>query len=542
MSAIAKSAAPAPISAPAAGSAPVGAGEPFAALFAGEALPDGDSPDGASDPAKAEGDKPDEDRAAPADPAMLLPLLDQQRLLQPVVVPPAQATDGPAAVQAKAGADGVVATAKTRTESAAAMPVTTRIATVNQVAGPPELPQPVKLEPAPSEGAAPDLLAHAAETPDGALPTTLTGQAEPKPTVTRPVETKPLEPQSIDGAPAPARATKVSKAAPAALVEPPKANPEGVPVSQDDPAVPGRKAPTETPETEPASNVAKPVAAKAADIGNAAPVIAQGTESSRKVAIPPDVQHASDTTSEVKLSETVAPEVTGQLAKPAVPRPRVPLAAFARESAKVAAADEAGKAAVAPGATNVDPLATTETKTTTLLDLRSAPLTAPAAPRQDPAQAAPAQPNLGAALADKALHLSKDGAWIDQLARDIANTSGSDGAMRFRLAPEHLGTLRVEITQSDQGAHVRLHASSEAARQALSDAQPKLVAEARAQGVRIADTQVSYGGEGSQASDSGARQRAAAPQDVPLRTIRAASSTASTSASASEARRRDRYA
>ncbi len=84
--------------------------------------------------------------------------------------------------------------------------------------------------------------------------------------------------------------------------------------------------------------------------------------------------------------------------------------------------------------------------------------------------------------------------WLDQLARDIARTVGSDGQLRFRLNPEHLGSLHVEVSHGPDGASVRLSADSEAARAILADARPRLIAEAQAQGVRIADAQVSGGG------------------------------------------------
>jgi flagellar hook-length control protein FliK len=98
------------------------------------------------------------------------------------------------------------------------------------------------------------------------------------------------------------------------------------------------------------------------------------------------------------------------------------------------------------------------------------------------------------------LDLAADGAWLDQLAKDIA-AAGEDGApLRFRLNPETLGSLRVEVTQQRDGAAIRLTADTEAARAIIADAQPKLIAEARAQGVRISETHVDLG-QGSASGD-----------------------------------------
>lgn len=182
-------------------------------------------------------------------------------------------------------------------------------------------------------------------------------------------------------------------------------------------------------------------------------------------------------------------------------------------------------------AANAEPVAATPAQ----------PGVAPAKP--DAPVTAPVQPTITAALNEKVLDLGKNLRWIDQLARDIAAAGDSDRTMRFRLAPERLGALRVEITQSNEGAHVRLHASSEAAQQVLADAQPRLVAEARAQGVRIADSQVSFSSNGSDAQQQDdARQRApSTQQDVPFRAIRKSQSIPATAA-APERRRSDRYA
>jgi flagellar hook-length control protein FliK len=126
------------------------------------------------------------------------------------------------------------------------------------------------------------------------------------------------------------------------------------------------------------------------------------------------------------------------------------------------------------------------------------------------------------AMIERQLDLAADGEWLDQLARDIAGAGGTEGKMRFRLDPEHLGTLRVELAQSERGTSVRLTVDSEAARAIIAEAQPKLAAEARAQGVRIAETHVDLAG--GHAGDP--RRQEAERRDPQLRTARESSSPA----------------
>jgi flagellar hook-length control protein FliK len=116
------------------------------------------------------------------------------------------------------------------------------------------------------------------------------------------------------------------------------------------------------------------------------------------------------------------------------------------------------------------------------------------------------------------LDLAHEGEWLDRLARDIASTAGGEGnPLRFRLNPETLGTLRVEITHDRNGAAVRLTADTEAARTIIADAQPRLVAEARAQGVRISETHVDLG---SQTASGDPRRQNSAFEEAPVRTAR----------------------
>jgi len=140
---------------------------------------------------------------------------------------------------------------------------------------------------------------------------------------------------------------------------------------------------------------------------------------------------------------------------------------------------------------------------------------------------------------ERKLDLSRDSAWLDRLARDISRAASDDSPLRFRLHPQTLGSLQVELQQGDRGTAVRMTVDTEAARQILTDAQPRLTAEARAQGVRIAETHVDLSGSGRQAPGDQRRQDEA--RQTPLiRTARGADATGSTRASARA--RHDRYA
>ena len=96
------------------------------------------------------------------------------------------------------------------------------------------------------------------------------------------------------------------------------------------------------------------------------------------------------------------------------------------------------------------------------------------------------------------LDLAKDGEWLDRLARDIARTANHDAQLKFQLNPEHLGSLRIELTNAADGTAIRMTADTDAARNILVDAQPRLLAEARAQGLRISESHVDLGHHGSQ--------------------------------------------
>jgi flagellar hook-length control protein FliK len=136
------------------------------------------------------------------------------------------------------------------------------------------------------------------------------------------------------------------------------------------------------------------------------------------------------------------------------------------------------------------------------LALPTTPLAAPQPVASSPAasiDAPSAQPISSSEIVmTRHLDLAKDSAWLDNLARDIVRTASHDAQLRFQLNPEHLGSLRVELANTADGTAIRLSADTEAARNILVDAQPRLVAEARAQGLRISESQVDLGNHGGQ--------------------------------------------
>lgn len=142
---------------------------------------------------------------------------------------------------------------------------------------------------------------------------------------------------------------------------------------------------------------------------------------------------------------------------------------------------------------------------------------------------------------ERKLDLSRDSAWLDRLAHDIARAGSDDAPLRFRLHPQTLGSLQVELQQGDRGTAVRMTVETETARQILTDAQPRLTAEARAQGVRIAETHVDLSGSGRHAPGDQRRQDDA--RQTPLiRTAPGAGPNAAATARSARSARLDRYA
>lgn len=120
-----------------------------------------------------------------------------------------------------------------------------------------------------------------------------------------------------------------------------------------------------------------------------------------------------------------------------------------------------------------------------------------------------------AVIAERVLDTDSDGAWIDQLARDIAATKSESGDISFRLMPKHLGRLDVAMQMGDEGVSLKMDTRHEATATIVTAAQGRLVEELRQQGVRIAGAEVTCtpGETGRQPQSQGQGQGRAAATD-----------------------------
>lgn len=123
-----------------------------------------------------------------------------------------------------------------------------------------------------------------------------------------------------------------------------------------------------------------------------------------------------------------------------------------------------------------------------------APMAATAAPSTAPLSDGPAVESATATLAgqsvDRQIDLARDSKWLDQLARDINQAATMQSNLKFQLNPEHLGSLHIEISNGADGASIRMTTDNDQARAIIADAQPKLLAEVRAQGLQVAGSHV----------------------------------------------------
>ncbi len=120
----------------------------------------------------------------------------------------------------------------------------------------------------------------------------------------------------------------------------------------------------------------------------------------------------------------------------------------------------------------------------------SSPTIASATITQSPAVGPSTRPEAPAAPVLRDLPLNSDGEWLATIARDIARAADPNAPLAFRLRPEALGEVRIEMTRIDDSTSIRIVTESEAARAALAEGQQRLIAEARSNGVRIADATV----------------------------------------------------
>lgn len=186
----------------------------------------------------------------------------------------------------------------------------------------------------------------------------------------------------------------------------------------------------------------------------------------------------------------VAPEIETAIAAPAASKPRA-----APQAGPAVIAGEAGAAKPAEAA----PAMTVQFAQPTTAG--AAPLTSASAP---------------VSIAERVLDLASDGAWIDQLAHDIAATKSDSGDISFRLMPRHLGRLDVAMLMGDEGVALKLDTQHEATATIVTAAQGRLVEDLRQQGVRVTGSEVTCtpGDTGRQMQGQSQGQGRGAAQDV----------------------------
>lgn len=284
------------------------------------------------------------------------------------------------------------------------------------------------------------------------------------------------------------------------------------------------------PASEPAPGAPKPAAAPvpiptafATAPAPAAPVAALAKGALRGEAAP--VRAATeigtvkaDAPAPQPIEAEAVPEPLRRILRTLQPAAAAPVPAMSRDDEQAPRPATAGPAVAVqaaappqPAQQPVSPLAPTP-----IFAITEAPT--PAAPAE-PLAPLLAEPAAEAAV-ERQLEVSADGEWLDQLARDIARTGagGDRGALRFRLNPETLGQVRIELSQGPEGTTIRIGAETEAARSLIAAAEPRLAAEARAQGLRVAETEVSL--TGSDAGSADPQRREEAKAELWLRTAR----------------------
>ena len=122
-----------------------------------------------------------------------------------------------------------------------------------------------------------------------------------------------------------------------------------------------------------------------------------------------------------------------------------------------------------------------------------------------------------AQVADRVLDVARDHAWLDLLASDIVAAQDETKDLRFRLVPPQLGQLDVRIETPDSGMQLSFQAQSEEAAQLVSAAQPRLMEELRAQGVRVSGSEVMTSSGQNYSGGQSQRQPPQQLHDSPLR-------------------------
>ena len=318
------------------------------------------------------------------------------------------------------------------------------------------------------------------------------------------------------------------------------------------PAAPAPQAPATASAEVPIPAQSKRTPVVAAPAGK--PVKVAGEPGAGKTGLPlPAIADAAkdqpETATDRKEAAAVETAVKALLQRKQAPAKQVAAAPKGRHpdtaKADAAPAQAPAPAQAQPQTQSTAPAAIQTPAVTALAPEQPQPVPAQPAPQPAPLKAEAADGAAGTRTSDLAverqLDLARDNQWLDRLARDIARAGASDTPLRFRLHPQTLGHLYVELQQGDHGTAIRLTVETEAARQILADAQPRLAAEARAQGLRIAETHVDLSGSGREAP--GDRRRQDETRQNPLiRTAPGAGTDAVASARSSAPARLDRYA
>ncbi len=142
----------------------------------------------------------------------------------------------------------------------------------------------------------------------------------------------------------------------------------------------------------------------------------------------------------------------------------------------------------------------------------------PAAPDAPSAPAIAAPADMQQAALDTRRH-EWMGSMIDRI--ETMRDASATGDTRIRLAPDALGQVDISIRHEGDRIHVHFATETQAARQLLSDAQPRLSELAEARGVKLGQTSVDGGAAGS-----GQQQNAATRQPTPPRPAGAAAEAA----------------
>lgn len=265
------------------------------------------------------------------------------------------------------------------------------------------------------------------------------------------------------------------------------------PVKEEKPAATDETSPTDTASTVPSPQAAALVSAFMA-VGRASPTI---------VSLPEDNAQEADAATPLtapapKPAPLTLAATTPNATTPAMPALFNAIAAELRPmlSAKADLADKAVDAALQPAKDSPDGVSVVSPTSAMIRDLAS----------MIASNVTASAPTDGVAV-DRHLDLARGDAWLNDLANDIAATAANGGRLKFGLAPESLGRLDVEIRQGASGVNVHMMTRTDTARDVLTAAQPRIVDEIRAQGVRVAGTEVSTDASGFGGDRAGSTPR-----------------------------------